>query len=228
MTTPEEIKSLLDPTAPLEPKTLSLEKLQEKLETSAETCRILREQIQNVLFELKTLLNGSLDVLLIYEPGDIEAMENLRDLLEEETEPQNQEKKERYWMDTIIIRSRISGALKTILINIFSGYKDAIDTLIENLNELLQEFDEAYEDLMNTYSKLLNQIGKEIFERFQKDLPIIKLPRLPKIKRLPIKIDPTLLTREILEKNLDRYYGERKEATSSEQPPVSQPPQRQE
>lgn len=224
MTSAEEIRSLSDPAVPVKPETQSTEELQGELGVQVETCRDLMRQIQDVLFELRTLLNGSLDCLLVCEQSetsDVEAMENLRDLLEEE----DRQEEEKHVVDQVIIRSRVSGIIRTILINMFSGYKEAVNTLIENLNKLLQEFSEEYDSLMSTYQKLLNKVAKTNLEKFLKGSTTDRLPQLftknskENPKRLPHRINLALLTPEILEEQLRRYY----KITSSDQPPRRHP-----
>jgi len=221
-------------------------KYTENMKTLTETCRGLTSQIQNTLLQLKALLNGNLDTLLVHEPatkthgnGNREIknqnekgkIQNLKNLLEEETQDPEDPKTKRL-MDMVIIRSRISGAVKTILVNMFSGYKEAVNTLIENLNTLLREFAKAYDQLRETHAKFMTEVAKVNLNRHEKaerdaernrtegvinflQLKEIPRPELPKdIKPLPDKVNPALITQEILEENLRKHYG----VTSSDQP----------
>lgn len=224
----------MDPTQPLESPDPSPAELQKKLEIHTKTCKIITQRIQDTLFELKIFLNGSLDCLLVCQhtdPIEVEAMENLRDLLEERGKQKETEGKEKYVIDQIIIRSRISGVMKTILIDMVSGYREAITTLIENLNGFLQEFNEEYGNLMNVYQKLLNSVAKSNTEKFIKGLPANRLPRLfakpsrQNPRRLPGRIDPALITPKTLELNFNRYYGTLTNPTPSSPEQNPQQPQ---
>lgn len=210
------------------------------IKTLTETCRGLTSQIQNTLLQLKALLNGNLGALLVHKPitktrgnreirnqMETEKMQNLKNLLKEETQDSEDPKTKRL-MDTVIIRSRISGTVKTILVNMFSGYKEAIDTLIENLNTLLREFAKTYDQLRGIHAKSMTEVVKVNLNRHKKaerdradgivsflQYKEVPNPELPKdIKPLPDNVNPALITQETLEKNLYKHYG----VTSFDQP----------
>jgi len=215
---PEEEKAKLEPSP----------EYAETTENLIETCKDLTGQIQDTLLELKALLNGNLDTLLVHEPitkthGNREIrnqdgskkMENLKKLLDDGDE--TEQEKTRHFMDSVIIRSKISGTIKTILVNMFSGYKEAVETLIENLNTLLREFAKTYEQLRDSHAKQMTEIAKVNLNRYRASvIPQISQPELPKdIRKLPDSVNPNLITPKILEENLSRHY----DTTSSDQPP---------
>lgn len=216
-----------------EPQLEPSQELAENMEFFAENCRATMSQIQNTLLQLEILLNGNLrKVLLAHDKNDA-LMQNLENLLasgRNQHKSEEKEPKKRLIKDIAIIRSGVSGKVKTFLVNKFSEYKGAVDTLMENLNGLLQDFKEAHEALREAHAKLKTEVAKVNLNRHRQtekdhEQGVIRLkqsaeiphPKLPRdIKLLPDSIDPTLITPEILEKNLHKHYGY---PISSDQPP---------
>lgn len=210
----------------------TLREYQKEIDALANTCRNLICNIQTTLLELEILLNGDLSSLLVHEK-DTETkgerrditnkdrrtkMANLKSLIEDDASEHDQtpdQEPKRYISDILIIRSRISGALRTIAINFLSGYKEAVDELIGNLNHLLEEFNQVRNELMDTYTEQLTKISRINLSQDAR----IGNPSFPKdIKTLPSKVNPACITPEILEANLHRYYGISKSTSSDRQP----------
>jgi len=173
------------------------------------TCQILKTQIQHTLFELKILLNGSLEKYLL-NSGE-EKMRNLKNLLQENGENHQP----RPVVDEIVLRNK--GQVRTLLTKMFTEeYQEAVKILIENLNEQLQDFDTAYNTLMKTFARLKTAIATVNLKSYQTGITTEifppKLPMkngVPEIRMLPPKIDPNLISPETIEKERLKYYDDK-------------------